>query len=199
MAFDVSRIFETSLPSPDGLKAITVRYPTDDEWEGRARRRKVIIRHLGRGQTKSETPNGEEADLALYELIRQEGSAELDAFEASKLIEKLGRADQLDVQKEGNEYTVELLVLGGNTTHRIKNAHGTAEGRFRAQLPDVSFRCRTHATDEPELAGGRGSLRFSFRLERGYEGDVPIPHKVAVVDAVMTAVDMEFEETDETF
>ncbi len=47
--FDSTKPITMNLRSPEGLKPIRVRFPSDDEWIERQRRRKVTIKQLGRG------------------------------------------------------------------------------------------------------------------------------------------------------
>ena len=47
--FDASRPIAINLRTPEGVKTVRVRFPSDDEWIERQRRRKAIIKQLGRG------------------------------------------------------------------------------------------------------------------------------------------------------
>ena len=58
--FDATRPVAIQLRGPDGLKTLRVRFPSDDEWAERQRRRKVIVKNLGRGVSETSVPNGEE-------------------------------------------------------------------------------------------------------------------------------------------
>src|SRR5689334_2356673 len=95
--FDASRPIAINLRAPDGVKTIRVRYPTDAEWTERQRRRKAIIKQLGRGMSETTVANGEEIDAALVAKIRTEETPEIDAFEAMKVIEQLAMAEVDDV------------------------------------------------------------------------------------------------------
>lgn len=53
-----------SAAGPDGLKTIRVRIPPDDEWTDRQRRRKVIIKCLGRQRSETTVANCEDVDAA---------------------------------------------------------------------------------------------------------------------------------------
>src|ERR1041384_1935720 len=92
------RVFDATVPvaiqlrAPGGMKTVRVRFPSDDQWTERQRRRKVIIKNLGRGQSETIVPNSEDVDAALLAKIRieeEESPAEVDAFEAVKCIEQL--------------------------------------------------------------------------------------------------------------
>ena len=47
--FDATRPVAINLRTPEGVKTIRVRFPTDAEWTERQRRRKVVVKQLGRG------------------------------------------------------------------------------------------------------------------------------------------------------
>ena len=49
LCFDATRPIAINLRGPDGVKTVRVRFPSDDEWAERQRRRKVIVKQLGRG------------------------------------------------------------------------------------------------------------------------------------------------------
>ena len=57
--FDATRPVVMKLRAPGGAKTIRVRFPTDEEWNERQRRRKVIIKHLGRGMSETTPPEAE--------------------------------------------------------------------------------------------------------------------------------------------
>jgi hypothetical protein len=199
MSFDAGQTFETVLPTPDGDKRITVRYPTDEEWAQRQRTRKTVIKHLGRGQSKTTTTGGEDADLACYERIRQEGSDTLDAFEVAVVLDRLSRANVVDVEKQGKEYEVTLQVLDGTVTHVLKMPSRKQIQNHRdrfASFIDLPFNTQRMFLD---LASAGSTYDALFVRNEGYAGSVPLPHKVAAVQAVITTLESEFEEGAEGF
>src|SRR5512141_515356 len=94
---DAARPVAINLRGPDGVKTVRVRFPSDDEWAERQRRRKVIVKQLGRQISETTIPNGEEIDAALLAKIRTEEAPEVDAFEAQKVVEQLATCDVDDV------------------------------------------------------------------------------------------------------
>ena len=68
--FDGSRQVEIKLQSAEGTKTITVRFPTDAEWVERQRRRKIIVKQLGRGVSETVVPGSEDADAELLAKLR---------------------------------------------------------------------------------------------------------------------------------
>lgn len=118
--FDATRPVAIQLRGPDGVKTVRVRFPSDDEWAERQRRRKVIVKNLGRGISETTIPNGEDIDAALLTTIRTEEEPELDPFEAQKVIEQLSTCDVDDVVMAGDSFRVTLRVLGGTVTLVLK-------------------------------------------------------------------------------
>src|SRR3974390_2305440 len=94
--FDATRPVAIQLRGPDGVKTVRVRFPTDDEWVERQRRRKVIVKNLGRGISETMIPNGEDIDAALLGKIRTGEDPEVDAFEAQKVVEQWANRDLAD-------------------------------------------------------------------------------------------------------
>ena len=117
--FDATRPVAIQLRGPDGLKTVRVRFPSDDEWAERQRRRKVIVKQLGRGISETTIPNGEEIDAALLAQIRTEEAPEVDAFEAQKVIEQLATCEVDDAVLAGDAFRITTRVLGGTTTHLL--------------------------------------------------------------------------------
>ncbi len=113
--FDAARPIGVQLRGPGGVKTVRVRFPSDDEWAERQRRRKVIVKQIGRGISETTIPSGEDVDAALLAKIRTEENPEVDAFEAQKLIEQLAQCEVDDVVPEADTFRVTLRVLGGET------------------------------------------------------------------------------------
>jgi hypothetical protein len=81
--FDAKQPITIHLRTPDGVKTMRVRFPTDDEWLDRQKKRKVIVRQLGRGVSETTIPDSQDADAALLAKIRmpEENAPEVDAFQ----------------------------------------------------------------------------------------------------------------------
>jgi hypothetical protein len=118
--FEATRPVAINLLGPGGLRTVRVRFPSDDEWAERQRRRKVLIKNLGRGVSETTIKNGEEVDAALLAKLRTEEQPEVDAFEAQKVFEQLATCDVDDVEQAGDSFKVTTRVLGGTTTHLLK-------------------------------------------------------------------------------
>jgi hypothetical protein len=198
--FDAGRPIAINLRAPDGVKTIRVRYPTDAEWTERQRRRKAIIKQLGRGMSETTVANGEEVDAALVAKIRTEETPEIDAFEAMKVVEQLATAEVDDVVPDGDSLRITLRVLGATTVHVLK----------MPSQKDVVDHRRAFAR-VLDLPYGRQELRINIApvatlykklatSAEGYVGEVPIVHQAVAVKAAIDALEAEFgEERDATF
>ena len=163
--FDATRPVAINLRGPDGVKTVRVRFPSDDEWAERQRRRKVIVKQLGRGISETTTPSGEDIDAAMLAKIRTEEEPQVDAYEAQKVVEQLAICEVDDVVLAGDAYRVSLRVLGATTTVLLK----------MPSAKDVSQYRHGEATE-------------------GYAGDVPIIHQAVAVKAAIDALDASFQE-----
>jgi len=194
--FDANQTISMNLRAPGGVKAIRVRFPSDEDWIERQRRRKVIIKQLGRGISETIIHQAEEADAALLAKIRvpEENAPDVDAFEAGRIIEQLSQADVDDVGQEGDTFRVTMRVLGGTVTHLLKMPSAKDVFDYRrgfARVLDLPY-------NRQELTinlGAAGAL-FKKLLEssEGYAGEVPIIHQAVAVKAAIDALDGAFEE-----
>ena len=192
--FDASRPIAINLRTPAGVKTVRVRYPSDEEWIERQRRRKAIIKQLGRGMSETTVANGEDVDAAMVAKIRSEETPEIDPFEAMKVIEQLAQADVDDVVPEGDSFRITLRVLGATTIHLLK----------MPSQKDVVDHRRAFAR-VLDLPYGRQELRINIApvaalykklvvSSEGYAGEVPIVHQAVAVKAAIDALDAEFAE-----
>src|SRR5579885_610970 len=134
--FDATKPITMNLWTPEGVKTVRLRFPSDEEWTERQRRRKVIITQLGRGISETVVPNSEDVDAALVAKIRAEEQdpAEVDPFEASRIIEQLSQAEVDDVVQTGDSFRITLRVLGGAVT--LVLAMRSAEG-YAGEVPII--------------------------------------------------------------
>jgi hypothetical protein len=194
--FDAARPIALQLRTSTGVKTIRVRFPSDEEWTERQRRRKVIIKQLGRGVSETIIANGEDADGALLAKIRvpEENAPEVDAFEASRIVEQLSLAEVDDVVQAGDAFRVTLRVLGGTVTHVLKMASAKDVTEYRrgfARVLDLPYN-RQELTINLAAAGALYK-KLSTGTE-GYSGDVPIIHQAVAVKAAIDALDAGFQE-----
>lgn len=192
--FDATRPVAIQLRGPDGVKTVRVRFPSDDEWAERQRRRKVIVKSLGRGIAETTIPNGEDIDAALLAKIRAEEEPELDAFEAQKVIEQLSTCDVDDVVMTGDSFRVTLRVLGATTEHLLKMPSAKDVNQYRrgfARVLDLPFN-RQELTLNLRAAGDL--YKKLIDGTEGYAGEAPLIHQAVAVKAAIDALDASFQE-----
>jgi len=194
--FDASKPITIKLNTPEGVKPVRVRFPTDDEWIERQKRRKIIIKQLGRGVSETTIPDSAEADAALLAKIRlaEEDAPEVDAFEASRIIEQLSQADVDDVVQMGDGFRVTMRVLGGTVSHvlRIPSAKDVFEYRRGfARVLDLPYNRQELIIN---LAPAAALYKKLVESTDGYADDVPIVHQAAAVKAAVDALDGAFAE-----
>jgi len=194
--FDATRPVATQLRTPEGVKTVRVRFPADVEWTERQRRRKVIIKQLGRGISETAVPNSEDVDAALLAKIRVEEQepVEVDPFEASRIIEQLSQAEVDDVVQAGDSFRVTLRVLGGTVTHLIAMPSAKDGFEYRrgfARGLDLPFNKQELTIN---LAAAGALFKKLARSAEGYAGEVPIIHQAVAVKAAIDALDAGFQE-----
>jgi|SRR5262252_4907468 len=190
--FDVNAEIEvTARPASAGgvPTAISLRFPTDEEWAVRQRSRKIIIRRLGRGRSEVVAPEPSQADLTLFEKITTNGAPTLTPAEAAKVLEALATADVNSVAIEGSTATVEMETMAGKVVHTLKVPTADQVIRFRRS----AFRMIELPYNQQEL---RQSPDAGARLydecggsSADYEGAIPALHKDAAVRGVIDDVD----------
>ncbi len=194
--FDAARPIAIHLRTPAGMKAIRVRFPSDEEWFDRQRKRKVIVKQLGRGVSETTIPESQDADAALLENIRvaEEDAPEVDAFEASRVIEQLSQAEVDDVAQAGEGFRVTLRVLGGTVAHLLKMPSAKDVFEYRrgfARVLDLPYNRQELVIN---LAPAGVLYKRLLLSTEGYAGEVPVIHAAVAVKAAIDALDGAFQE-----
>lgn len=195
--FDAARPVALNLRTPAGVKTVRVRFPTDEEWIERQRRRKVIVKQLGRGISETTIPNSEDADAVLLAKIRvaEPDAPEVDAFEASRVIEQLGQAEVDDVVQVGDGFEVTLRVLGGTVSHSLRMPSAKDVFEYRrgfARVLDLPYNRQELIIN---LAPAGALYKRLVQGAEGYAGEVPVIHQAVAVKAAIDALDASFQET----
>ena len=195
--FDAKQPITIHLRTPAGVKPVRVRFPTDEEWIERQKKRKVIVKQLGRGVSETTIPDSAEADAALLIKIRlpEQNATEVDAFEASRIIEQLNQADVDDVVQVGDAFRVTLRVLGGTVAHILKMPSAKDVFEYRrgfARVLDLPYNRQELIIN---LAPAASLFKKLLESSEGYAGDVPIIHQAVAVKAAIDALDGVFQET----
>jgi hypothetical protein len=197
LVFDATRPVAMQLRTPAGVKTVRVRFPSDEEWTERQRRRKVIVKQLGRGISETLIPNSEEVDATLLVKIRvpDENAIEVDPFEASRIIEQLSQAEVDDVVQVGDAFRVTLRVLGGVVTHVLKMPSAKDVFDYRrgfARVLDLPYG-RQELTIN--LASAGSLYKKLITATEGYAGEAPIIHQAVAVKAAIDALDAGLQES----
>jgi hypothetical protein len=192
--FDASRPVAINLRTPGGVKTVRLRFPSDDEWIGRQRRRKVLVKLLGRGVSETTVANGENLDAALVAKIRACDDPELDDFEAMKVVEQSSLAEVDNVAPDGDSFTINLRVLGATTVRPLKMPSAKDVFEYRrgfARLLDPPF-----GRQEVTINIGSAAALYEklITATEGCAGDVPIIHQAVAVKAAIDAMDNAFAE-----
>jgi hypothetical protein len=195
--FDASRPVMVNLRTPDGVKTIRVRFPTDEEWIDRQRKRKVIVKQLGRGVSETTIPDSQDVDGALLAKIRvgEDEGPVVDPFEASRVIEQLSQAEVDDVASIGDGFRVTLRVLGGTVTHELRMPSAKDVFEYRrgfARVLDLPYNRQELVIN---LAPAATLYKKLIQSSESYAGDVPIIHQAVAVKAAIDALDAVFQET----
>lgn len=187
--FDTTKTIEFEIPTPEGPKIAKLRFPTDDEWADRSRRKKVMQRNLGRGQTQIEPIDYSSVDFDLFRAVRQDGSADLDAYEAQMMFERISYAEVIDLERQGGQYRITLATAAGDTTHVVKVPSAREIMEYRrnfARVVDKPYGRQEIVINLPASGACYNSLAVSTE---GYASSVPLPHKSAIVRAAIDAVE----------
>lgn len=195
--FDASRPVTVNLRTPDGLKTIRVRFPTDEEWIDRQRKRKVIVKQLGRGVSETTIPDSQDVDGTLLAKIRvgEDEGPVVDPFEASRVIEQLSQAEVDDVASIGDGFRVTLRVLGGTVTHELRMPSAKDVFEYRrgfARVLDLPYNRQELVIN---LTPAAALFKKLIQSSEGYAGDVPIIHQAVAVKAAIDALDAIFQES----
>jgi len=160
--FDASRPIAINLRTPGGLKTVRVRFPSDDEWITRQRRRKVLVKQLGRGISETTVANGEDVDAALVALIQEKpgnsDAPEIDPFEAMKVVGNIkvpGGPDCMDITPDGKELWVTKLEM---SAHAVPI---TYEGKNGKQYVAITA-AGASALDDPMPTGSEAVAVFAL-------------------------------------
>jgi hypothetical protein len=195
--FDANQTIAMNLRTPEGLKSVRVRFPTDEELIERQKKRKVIVKQLGRGVSETTIPDSAEADAALLAKIRvsEENAPDVDAFEASRIIEQLSQAEVDDVVPEGDGFRVTMRVLGGTVTHVLRMPSAKDMFEYRrgfARVLDLPYNRQELIIN---LAPAAALFKKLIESSEGYAGEIPIIHQAVAVKAAIDALDGAFQES----
>lgn len=173
-------------------KRCTVRFPTDAEWAERTRKRRVIRRNIGRGQTEVEVPDPTGPDSDLFAKICSNGDAEhFNEAERAKVIRRLERCEVIAAEREGDSFRIKIAIPGGIALHVLRipmQADVLRYGNTSVKTIDNRRTQDLKLSLEPSA-----ELWQKVIIEaEGYasQADVPIVHKDVVVLELLNQVEL---------
>jgi hypothetical protein len=189
--FDKNAEIHVTARTASGKTSLLLRWPADEEWGERARLRKILIKRSGRGITETVIEPNTDADLKLYDAIKQNGAPPLSPAEASRVLDVLALCDVRDVKLFADDATVELGILGGEVEHRLKLP--TAEQVLALRKKASKVRDLPYNTQELRILMEPGAKLWDTceGQSDGYPGGVPALHKDIALRAVIDALDRE--------
>jgi hypothetical protein len=193
LLFNSKKLFRVPILS-GGEKAALVRYPSDSEWCERARKIRSVRRFLGRGKSESQNLDSDAINLELFDRIRQDKDGVVfDAAEASAVLAKLDRSTVEACEREGDNFRIILKVPGATTEHLVRMP--TRKEMDRHEAGSVKVTGARRAQEIREFLEPSGDLYDAITKESvGYDGPVPIVHKVAVVAEILMQMAVEDED-----
>jgi hypothetical protein len=190
--FDIDQHISIKLQSPEGLKELTLRFPTDAEWIERQRKRKIIIKQLGRGLSETIIPDSSEYDSELVMKLRAGEEPGIDGFEATRILEELSLAEVEEIEQDGNAFLVNLKVPGTVTIHAVKMPSAKDLFQYRRAFTRVLDLPYNKQQLTLNLNAAEELYKKLSESAEGYAGPVPINHQAAVIQAVVNKVESGF-------
>ena len=187
--FDSTAEIAITARTATGKQLIEMRWPSDDDWCDRAKRRKILIKNLGRGISETTVESGD-ADLRLFEKVKLNGAPALTEGEATRVVEAISQCDVTGVQLEGEEAVVELQVMGGAVHHRLNLPTADQVIKLRKAVRILGMPYNTQEMRIP-LEPGVQLWDACAGKSEDYKGPVPAPHKDTAVRAVIEYLDRE--------
>lgn len=171
-----------------GEKIAKVRFPTDQEWIDNTSRKRSIRRKGGRGGLAWEDlGDHRKLDLDLLGAIAIEGADNFDEYEAEAAIVRLARADVVDVERDGDNFHVQMEVYGKSlVTHTLRMPSERQKAEHEKSTADIK---RTPKGEVLEFSL-QGSVELWAVLHLDTDGyaegsQIPVIHKSNAIGAVI--------------
>ncbi len=194
------RTGEFTIPIRLAKKSVTVKFPTDEQLCRRQAMIRVTLKRRGMEGTITELNGEDRADSELVAGIKISGD-DLDGAEAGVVVERLLRADAEEVEREGDNFVIPVVVTGGiKTVHRLREP-STKELRDHGRSAGTRINGR-HGIEIKSSPAAFGAFYDKLLVDKatGYAGDVPVCHKAVVVNELVAAIQrIETEDDPENF
>jgi len=216
--FDRTKQIRNHVPHPDfpdGKKICIVRFPTDKEWCLRAHRTVNVRKSSADGGVRADSTGLVGANKELFDTIRiHEGNSadvEFDEAEASRIIERLERCVVQEVTKKGVEYTITMKPFDGSlVTHVLKIPtqkllmdYGKAAvdivGRKQAVETRVALEPSADLWKKLQVSSAGyllETLDVMENISKPIPDPIPVIHMDAAINALLTALREDFDDTD---
>jgi hypothetical protein len=189
--FDAANEIVVPVSSPDGIKKVAVRFPTDDEWIDWRQRKKIKQRDIGRRNFQIEAGQPEKADAELFEKILVNKNGKVDEAEGLHILNRLAacEATERPEQEANSRFRIRLKVLGGIVTEHLLRMPSVREhmdydrassavtfGNFGTQQISIILRPASELYDKLKVETA------------GYAGEVPVIHKAEAINQLIQEV-----------
>jgi hypothetical protein len=194
--FDITKPFVVQILSGTE-KRCEVRFPSDEEWCTWARAQRTVRHFLGRGKSQSQEVNLDQTNAELFGKIRlDQDGPEFDEAEAGLVIARIERATITSVEREGNNYRIEMKVPGARVVHVLRMP--TAKEMQDHERASVSVVAGRRSVETRAFLEPGGTLYDKLHVSHdGYAGAVPIVHKSAAVSEVVAQLAIESDDDPE--
>jgi hypothetical protein len=194
--FDVNAEY-ANLPArtEEGLPTtVRLRWPTDAEWQQRKKATRVLFHQLGRNINRTEIKPDPKVDLRIYQAISLNGSAPIDGDEAGTLLDRLQKAETIDVEWEGAGARVTLNVARGKVIHTFVTVPNAKQVRkLREQSATMRSLPNNVIENRLDIDAGAKLWQQCGGASESYVSDIPSLHKDAAIRAVVQKHDDELE------
>jgi hypothetical protein len=191
--FNASQLFEMKTVTPDGIKIVKVKFPSDADWIERGTRRPLIKRTI-EGKTQWVQPDPDDDDLELFNrLCNHEGKLQVDEYEACRIVDDLMTVEIVEEPAlEAGSYKILLKVLPPLeaspwpvTTHILRMP--TSKDRLKYEKATMPFN-RGNREIHPTSFEQKAEIYKDLCTKTiGYVGTPPIVHMWAVINALFRA------------
>lgn len=195
--FDIGQPVKAKIVRPEGDLIVSLRFPIDDEWIERSRRRKIRSRNLGNGKTQNipQAPDPHDIDL-VNSLIIGEGKV-ADEHEAKRVLDRISvSAIAAGIVREGSHLRIPLQIFGVTTVHVIRVPTERERGEFM-EISGVPTISQGSIDTYGFNLGGAADLYAKLKKEViAYIGNVSVVHALAIISAAFEFIDQEIEGED---
>ncbi|MBN1567933.1 MAG: hypothetical protein JXA73_08795 [Acidobacteria bacterium] len=178
--FDANKPITLKTFGLSGIKPITLRFPSDDEWLERASRRKTIIEFTPTGDSISTVLEPDEEEIELLKNLAIDAlPEEIDAHEAGRLIDQLEFTLHENPGEviQGDQLHIILRVPGAVTTHKFRMPSSKELNNYDRKLHDQQPYGKKKISSVRNLPFLRDLYGKMILESSGYSGGTPIIHQ----------------------